>query len=579
MKRFLFRIRRSDWLHRFVLAILSFLGSLTIAAAVLAAVMFRFGMEQPGMAAADRYELLNWLEMQNVDYENVFSFLMVLQPALAEITESFHIYGVLMILGIFLLLVLLLYLAACAGYHTNQPSPCLRGLERIPYDLLILLTVIWIACILGWMYNTVFYSYFLQYILIGFLGWCTLLIGSILLFFMITLAKLRTKTLFSGMLLSRAVHIILYCIRKIPAVWKATSIWGGILAAISFYVFLIYDDMQWYYYAPAFIVIWTFIILALFFAGVWIFLQMDAIRKKANLLACGNLEEESTCPLLPAFKDCMQDLNRISDGMNIAVEEKLKSERFQTELITNVSHDIKTPLTSIINYLDFLSQEEQKEHRNPQVVQEYIEVLNRQSNRLKKLIEDLIEVSKASTGSLNIQKEPCELGIFLQQIVGEYEEQLEQTRLTLNLSLPEEKIYVEADGRYLWRVVDNLLQNACKYALSGTRIYLQLQEQEKQAVITMKNISAAELNIPAAELMERFVRGDRSRHSEGSGLGLSIAKSLTELQGGQFAIEIDGDLFKTAIILPVIPQDKPLDHQKQRGSAPDPASIKRLEHV
>ena len=255
--------------------------------------------------------------------------------------------------------------------------------------------------------------------------------------------------------------------------------------------------------------------------------------------------------ILPSFKKCLQDLDRISEGMDVIVEEKMKSERFQTELITNVSHDINTPLTSIINYLDFLSQEEKKENRNAQVVQEYMEVLDRQSVRLKKLIEDLIEASKASTGSLKIEKEPCELGIFLQQIAGEYEERLENAQLALHLVLPEDKVYVEADGRHLWRVIDNLLQNVCKYAMAGTRVYLQLQEKAGQAIIIMKNVSASELNIPAEELMERFVRGDRSRHSEGSGLGLSIARSLTELQGGKFVIEIDGDLFKTAIGFPI----------------------------
>lgn len=562
MKGFLFRMRRSGWLHGLVLVSFSLLGSLTVMAAVLANIMLQFGMEQSAMEAVDRYELINWLEMQNVECDNAYSFFMTLRPILVKITGSFQFYGVLLLLFLLLLLMMFLYLVACAGYHGSEKEPCLRGLERIPYDLLAPCMIVWIVCVFMGMHQILLYGYYMEYVLPGSLCGLMVLIGSILLFLMSTVAKIRTGTFFSGMLLARAGRLLLYFIRKIPTVWKAAAIWGGILFFVYWFVYLMYEDALWYYdyyESSMFGVIWLFMVLALFFGGLWIILQMDVIRRRARMLAKGDLEEEvqkRSCPLLPAFRKCLQDLNRISDGMNIVVEEKMKSERFQTELITNVSHDIKTPLTSIINYLDFLSQEEKKENRNPQVVQEYMEVLDRQSVRLKKLIEDLIEASKASTGSLNIEKEPCELGIFLQQIAGEYEERLEKAQLTLNLSLPEEGIYVEADGRYLWRVVDNLLQNACKYAMTGTRIYLQLQEKAGQAIIILKNVSALELNIPAEELMERFVRGDRSRHSEGSGLGLSIAKSLTELQGGKFAIEIDGDLFKTAIVFPVSLQNE-----------------------
>lgn len=587
MKKFLFRTRRSGWLHGLILVLLSVLGSLTAVIAGLVYIMFRFGLEQPDLSASDRYGLINWLEMQNVDYDNAYSFFMTLRPILVEIAGAFPFYGMLILLY-FGFLLLLLYLIACAGYHGQEKSPSLRGIERIPYDLLLPVMITGISCIFMEVHQILSYSYYLEYILIGSIGWLAALTGSFLLLLMITAAQLRTGTLFSGMLLARGGRLLFYFVRRIPDVWKATAIWGGILFFIYWFVFLMYNETRWYYEgygSGLFGIFWVLIMLTLFFGGLWVILQMDAIRKKARMLAEGKLtekvqsnpshssnqeffpesptakkknlseirrsEKRISCPLLPAFQSCLQDLDRISDGMNIAVEEKMKSERFQTELITNVSHDIKTPLTSIINYLDFLSQEEKKENRNPQVVREYMEVLDRQSVRLKKLIEDLIEASKASTGSLNIEKEPCELGIFLQQIAGEYEERLEKAQLTLNLALPEERIYVEADGRYLWRVVDNLLQNACKYAMTCTRVYLQLQETAGQAIITMKNISASELNIPAEELMERFVRGDRSRHSEGSGLGLSIAKSLTELQGGKFAIEIDGDLFKTTIAFPV----------------------------
>lgn len=565
MKGVLFRVRRNGWLHGLGLVCFSVLGSLAVSAAIIFYVMLQFGMEQAEFFAEDL--LYDWLSYQNVQTESAYSLLVFFRPFLIEITENIDVYGVLFVLAVITMLVMFLYLMLCAGFHGKEKSPCLRGLERIPYDLLLPCMIAWIVFVCLWIMNLFFDVYYAGDILIRCLLWFAVLIFSVLRLLMITLAKIRTGTLFSGMLIVRMGHFLMYLLRKIPAVWKAAVIWGGVLLFLYLYAYLNFEAAKWfygYYYAAFFFpVVGTAVFLILFFAGVWIIVQMDMVRRKAQRLAERGLEgnEEQIkagCPVLPSFKNCLRDLDRISDGMNIAVEERMKSERFQTELITNVSHDIKTPLTSIINYLDFLSQEEKKENRNPQVVKEYMEVLDRQSVRLKKLIEDLIEASKASAGSLNIEKEPCELGIFLQQIAGEYEERLEHAKLTLNLSLPEKGVYVEADGRYLWRAVDNLLQNACKYAMANTRIYLLLQEQAGQAMIVIKNVSASELNISAEELMERFVRGDRSRHTEGSGLGLSIAKSLTELQGGKFAIEIDGDLFKTRIMFPIIPQNEPL---------------------
>lgn len=556
MKRFLFRARRSSVLQGLVLVCFSFLTGFLAVAAVVVRIMLDFGMQYEFAGGSGYFE--EWLDYQGMDSSGAYSFFMSLRPLLIEIANSMHIYIWLMGLTAVLMLLMFIYLMASAGYHKGETEPCLRGLEKIPFDVSLpcLLLVIFSVCIWLWY---VCDHYWISYRVIG--GIC---IGGAEIFFIMVLlriiaAKMRTHTLFSGMLTVKIFHMLFICICKIPFVWKAAVVWGGCLSII--YTSAIWLHWIWAYYMDdAYVLIWTGLICVIFFIGIWVILQMDLVRKKAHQLAQGDLEQENSpegdkgrwdFPILPVFRSCLRDLNRISDGMNVIVEEKMKSERFQTELITNVSHDIKTPLTSIINYLDFLSQEEKKENRNPQVVREYMEVLDRQSVRLKKLIEDLIEASKASTGSLNIQMEPCELGIFLQQLSGEYEERLEMSSLKLNMSLPEEKIYVQADGRYLWRVLDNLLQNVCKYAMAGTRVYLQLQEKSGQAIIVMKNISASELNIPAEELMERFVRGDRSRHTEGSGLGLSIAKSLTELQGGKFAIEIDGDLFKTAVGFPV----------------------------
>nr|WP_305147810.1 HAMP domain-containing sensor histidine kinase [Clostridium sp. DFI.5.61] len=224
----------------------------------------------------------------------------------------------------------------------------------------------------------------------------------------------------------------------------------------------------------------------------------------------------------------------------------MKSERFKAELITNVSHDLKTPLTSIINYVNLLKMEEVE---NPKA-REYIEVLDRKSQRLKKLTEDLVEASKASTGALTVNREKIGMCQLVDQALGEYEEKLEARKLTVVPSLPEGETYVYADGRHLWRVIDNLLGNCAKYAMEGTRIYLELVRGKGQVTLSIKNISRDPLNVPPERLMERFVRGDESRTTEGSGLGLSIARSLTELQGGTFELAVDGDLFKATVTMP-----------------------------
>ncbi|NLV47861.1 MAG: HAMP domain-containing histidine kinase, partial [Clostridiaceae bacterium] len=234
-------------------------------------------------------------------------------------------------------------------------------------------------------------------------------------------------------------------------------------------------------------------------------------------------------------------------GMTLAVEEKMRSERFKTELITNVSHDIKTPLTSIINYVDLLKSEPLESEK----AREYVEVIDRHSTRLKKLTEDLIEASKASTGVLNVDRSPCEIGVLLTQVTGEYAEKLAGCDLDLVTTQPDHPVTVLADGRLLWRILDNLLSNACKYGQPGTRVYVSLTVQNKNALIVVRNISRNPLNISGDELMERFVRGDRSRSTDGSGLGLSIARSLSELQGAEFAIDIDGDLFKAILTFPL----------------------------
>ena len=237
-------------------------------------------------------------------------------------------------------------------------------------------------------------------------------------------------------------------------------------------------------------------------------------------------------------------INDIVGGFSNAIKESLKSERLKTELITNVSHDIKTPLTSIINYVNLLKQENIQNEK----AKEYIEVLDNKSQRLKKLIEDLVEASKASSGNIKINKEVLNVKELLNQVTGEFEDKFNSRGLNIISKLPEKTVYIKADSRYLYRVLENIYSNVAKYAEENTRVYIDcILEEENTVAIYVKNISKDELNISADELMQRFVRGDKSRNTEGSGLGLSIAKSLTELQDGTFNIYLDGDLFKVAI--------------------------------
>ena len=224
----------------------------------------------------------------------------------------------------------------------------------------------------------------------------------------------------------------------------------------------------------------------------------------------------------------------------------MKSERLKTQLITNVSHDIKTPLTSIVSYVDLLKKEEMPSD----AAREYLAVLDRQSQRLRKLTEDLVEASKASTGIIPVSPAPTDLNVLLSQVRGEYQQRLEDQVLEPVLALCQPRPVAMADGRLLWRVLDNLMSNICKYAMPGTRVYLSTEAGEDGVRMVVKNISRYPLNISADELTERFVRGDSSRSTEGSGLGLSIATSLTAIQGGDFRLTIDGDLFKVTLTLP-----------------------------
>ncbi len=326
-------------------------------------------------------------------------------------------------------------------------------------------------------------------------------------------------------------------LRDIPLVWKGLLAIGGI-CIIEFFSFLIlYDHGE-------LLIFWFIEHLILVPALLYALIQMRKLQKGAHALAEGDLSYKvDTSRMVLDFKKHGEDLNSLAVASAKAADIKLKSERFKTELITNVSHDIKTPLTSIINYSDLIGKEEPGSEKTA----EYADVLKRQSEKLKRLLEDLIEASKASTGNLDVHLTPCDAAVLVTQAEGEYQEKLDAAGLTLVAKKPEDPLYILADGRRLWRVFDNLMNNVCKYSQPGTRVYLSLEKQGADAVFTFRNTSREALDIDPDELMERFVRGDASRGTEGSGLGLSIAKSFTELQKGTMDIGIDGDLFKVTL--------------------------------
>ena len=440
-----------------------------------------------------------------------------------------------------------IFLMCASGRHQTSDKPEASFGTKIPFDLLVALAG-FACCII---YVPLFH-------MLGD-GLISVVAGAgemviVLAMFLGLCMSLATRIKLGGWWKNTVTYMILHfiwkCIKaffklitKIPLVWKTTVIACGIFFFDLLFVGLA-DEAEKIIY----IFIRSIILLP---AIVYVAVMLRNLLNGSKALADGKLDEQvSTGGMILDLKTAANNLNSIGMGMSRAVEERMKSERMKTELITNVSHDIKTPLTSIINYSDLIM----KESKDSEKVAEYSEVLHRQSEKLKRLIDDLVETSKATTGNLEVNLAPCSVNEMLSQAEGEYEQKMEAAGLTLISNVPEKTVSIMADGRRLWRVFDNLLNNACKYALSGTRVYMSLEEKEKEAVITFKNTSRDALNISADELMERFVRGDKSRNSgtEGNGLGLAIAKSLTELQNGKMDLFIDGDLFKAELRFPLI---------------------------
>lgn len=344
----------------------------------------------------------------------------------------------------------------------------------------------------------------------------------------------KTALRFLGRLLRHIGKLCERTLSLLPLTWQ-WIVAGGVLAGWLLLAFL--------YGSESAAVLWCVAALVTVMYGSNCFgILLDAAKRMRGGDLESKVEEKY---LVGCFREFANELNGLADVAMVAAQNQLKSERMKTELITNVSHDIKTPLTSIINYVDLLGKPHTAEEEKT-----YVEVLSRQSQRLKKLIDDLMEMSKASTGNVQVEIARIDAVEAVTQALGEFSDKLTAAGLTPVFHQSEEAIFLLADGRLLWRAMSNVLSNAVKYALPGTRLYVDVSAAGDKAIISFKNISGAQLNISAEELMERFVRGDSSRNTEGSGLGLNIAKSLMELQKGQLQLLVDGDLFKVTLVFP-----------------------------
>lgn len=443
---------------------------------------------------------------------------------------------VLTILLLAVCLFLFIFLLCSMGHKEGVDGIYQCWLNKIPLDLFLALLF---ALFFAWaaFLSDIWYIDFWYYILLAFGA------AALALTLLLSVAgRAKAPGFFKNTLIYKVFAWIFRGLGRIPMVWRTALVWGALCLAELFFMFMLGWNEEQY------AVLWLLSRGVLTIVILYLASSLRLLQKEGQAIADGQTDYKGK-PIprwLPALKKHEENLQSIQSGIQKAVDEQTRAERMKTELITNVSHDIKTPLTSIVNYVDLL----EKEDIQPEKAKEYMDVLNRQAARLKKLTEDLVEASKASSGSLPVHLAPTDVNVLLSQLAGDYIEKLEGAQLEPIFHPAPSQPVIQADGQLLSRVLGNLFSNICKYAMPGTRVYFESTADEKTVSLTFKNISKYELNIPAEELMARFVRGDRARHTEGSGLGLSIAQSLTELQGGTFRIEIDGDLFKAVVTFP-----------------------------
>lgn len=457
------------------------------------------------------------------------------------------------------------FLLWSGGWRKQKATVTASGIQKLPIELYLFITAgvtlyIWrtlvpadwgtylweVKCQWNSLSNTIWSALAVVFV------WSILLVSSSVVLAIQLKAKILWKDSvvhFLCRMVYRGICMLIYIIRNFNCVIRLLH--KKCVAAILC-VFLVEGWMYFLLESKEVGIIWLaerviFLLVLLYFMEV-----LYKLKDGGEKLVDGQLSYQvDTSGMYGTAKKHGENLNSIRLSINREVEERLKSERLKTELITNVSHDLKTPLTSIINYVDLIETEKTENER----IIEYAQVLSRQANRLKKLIENLVEVSKATTGNLEVYMVPCEAGVFLTQVVGEYEQRLAAEGLELITRKSDIPLYIMADGRLIWREFDNLLSNILKYAQPGTRVYLTMEEVGEYVEIAFKNTSRYRLDVSSDELKERFVRGDNSRNTEGNGLGLAIVESLTTLQGGEMNLTIDGDFFKVVLRFPALREE------------------------
>ena len=443
-----------------------------------------------------------------------------------------------------LLLIVCTYIIISIGHKEGHEGIYTNSLDKIPYEIIAFVAIALLTIEAGGLVmclqaiNDIISKMIMNASITGAICIGVVIYITLAIIGVTTIRRIKAHVFWKNTIIYKIIEFVLNGLfTDLNTTAKLVLQYGGFILTSVIIILIVRD-------APIFILLllafWYYVFKKLLNYN----LQIDKIREQIKNMYNGNkgekLDEET---FTKELKQVAIELNDISGGLTKAIDEAMKSERLKTELITNVSHDIKTPLTSIINYVDLMKQEEIEDEK----VKEYLQVLDNKSQRLKKLTEDLVEASKASSGNIKLTMEKLNVRELIKQVSGEFEDKFEKRGLEIIENLPEEDIFIEADSRYMFRVMENMYVNISKYALENSRVYIDIEKNGDTAKISLKNISQDQLNISVDELMQRFVRGDSSRTTEGSGLGISIAKSLTELQKGKFNIYLDGDLFKVEI--------------------------------
>ena len=510
------------------------------------------------------FEIYSTYKEELVKHERNYYYKMLIKDL--KIFENYIIYAI--PVSSVVLLLLLIYLCVAIGHTKNKDGIDLNNFDKIPIEIIWLIGGFLVLGIFGIavtsldVINEEFYDlansllitgYFISYIL------CTIMCVT-------TLKRIKAKCLIKKSLTGK---ICIWCFNVCKKIWNRIKKYTKIIFS-KLKTTLKEASKNWPRIIKIMIFLYSYILLCAiliwmmefigFVVGLLIGVVLsyfliedincyDKLEKHLKEMYEGiNKERLDEEKFTKNFKEVVKYINDISKGFENAREEGIKSERLKTELITNVSHDIKTPLTSIINYVDLLK----KENIENEKAKEYIDILDNKSQRLKRLTEDLVEASKASSGNVKLNIEKINVVELLKQSIGEFEDKFKTKELEVISEYSEDEIYINADNKYMYRIIENLFGNISKYAQEKSRVYIEVKRIEKIVKIDIKNISKERLNISSEELMQRFVRGDKSRTTEGSGLGLSISKSLTELQKGNFEIKIDGDLFKVELEFDII---------------------------